>query len=472
MRTCVRPPGASYGAWMEQSTEEVLAELNRPRSVRVASSAVLAAKVGTAAAAIDRKRAKKRGTATDEPAHRKPGLVPLRDDGDLSVTAWQLLSVLARATALARQGRGRGLAEHWQILKYCSALGADQTGAMRLSRAGLLPEQAYRSMQARELGRAFGLAVAERAVRRRFPDRILSTVDAEPVLLAGFARAKGLPNLGARPRPDYFVEAWRPGAPSRLFGVTVNGNHQVAGKRTGTTDRTSYNQLARGSERAENFQLTDWNDVPCLLMSTELLAPDGITVHALRARGAGSLPPRPAAGRGSADERPRKANPPYANAVRVPASDGRVGRVQDGFAIPSEHAAWFGRVVAHVGAASQLALAGGGRHIAWYLTEDQGRKHYEIDTFAGSDSVRDAEYNFGAARYVGTDQVFRLGGVRVEAFSGMETSLFDLLTAHQVEEYRRQAYRRRRELQRSDGEQWQAVSFSDDGSVLAIRVVP
>nr|WNW40744.1 hypothetical protein RKE32_26185 [Streptomyces sp. Li-HN-5-13] len=328
-------------------------------------------------------------------------------------------------------------------------------------------------MQARELGRAFGLVVAERAVRERFPDRIVSTVDAEPVLLAGFARSgKGLPNLGARPRPDYFIEAWRPGAPSRLFAVTVNGNHQVATKRTGATDRTSYNQLARGAERAENFQLAAWNDVPCLLLSTELLATDGITVHALRARGEGLLPIRPATGRGSADERPRKHNPPYVNAVQVPPVEGRLGRVQDGFAIPAEYAAWFGRVVAHVGAASRLALAGGGKHIAWYLTEDQGRSHYDIDTFAGADSVHDAENRFGAVRYVGTDQVFRLGGLRVEAFSGMADRLYDLLKDQEVEEYRREAYRLRGQLPRGGDEHWSEVSFGDDGSVLAIRIVP
>ncbi|MEV4560790.1 hypothetical protein AB0K51_27855 [Kitasatospora sp. NPDC049285] len=461
---------------MEQTTEEVLAELNRPGSVRVASSAVLAAKVGTAAAAIDRaraRRAKSKGAAGEELARRKPGLVPLRGGGDLAITAWELLGVLARATALARQGRGRGIAEHWQILKYCAALGTDRLGTMRLSKGGQLPERSYRGMQARELGRAFGLAVAERAVRERFPDRIVSTVDAEPVLLAGFARSgKGLPNLGARPRPDYFIEAWRPGAPSQLFAVTVNGNHQVATKRTGATDRTSYNQLARGAERAENFQLAEWNDVPCLLLSTELLATDGITVHALRAPGGGLLPLRPAEGKGSADEPPRKRNPPYTNAVQVQPAEGRLGRVQDGFAIPAEYSAWFGRVVAHVGAASRLALAGGGRHIAWYLTEDQGSKHYDIDTFAGSHSIHDAESSFGDALYVGTDQVFRLGGLRVEAFSGMENSLYQLLAKHEVEEYRREAYRLRGELPSGGDEQWSAVSFGDDGSALAIRIVP
>ncbi len=128
--------------------------------------------------------------------------------------------------------------------------------------------------------------------------------------------------------------------------------------------------------------------------------------------------------------------------------------------------------MAHVGAASQLALAGVGKHIAWYLTEDQGRKHYETDTFAGSDSVHDAEHHFGATRYVGTDQVFRLGGVRVEAFSGLKADLFELLTAHQVEQYRRHAYELRGKLQRSGDEQWQAVSFGDGGSLLAIRIVP
>ncbi|MER5481341.1 hypothetical protein ABT026_30830, partial [Streptomyces sp. NPDC002734] len=107
------------------------------------------------------------------------------------------------ATTLARQGRGRGLAEHWQGLKYCQALATGPGWRhMALTDEGQSPELSYRAMQARELGRAFGLAVAERTVRNRFPDHMISTLDAEAILLAGFARSGPRPSRGARPRPD------------------------------------------------------------------------------------------------------------------------------------------------------------------------------------------------------------------------------------------------------------------------------
>ncbi|GAB2729552.1 hypothetical protein GCM10010442_58860 [Kitasatospora kifunensis] len=426
------------------------------------------------AAAIDRKR-KRAKNGGSEPPRRKAGLGPLphSDRGDLAATPWELLGVLARATTLARQGRGRGLAEQWQALKYCEALAPDAHGRLALTEEGLSPEQSYRAMQARELGRAFGLAVAERAVRNRFPDCLLSTVDAEAVLLAGFARSGPRPTLGARPRPDYFIEAWQPGEPSRVFAVTVNGNHQVATKRTSTADRSAFGQLARGAERAEHFHLVEWNATPCLLMSTELLAREGITINALQADGAGLLPTRPATGPKSADAVLSKRNPPYANSVKVPSAEGRAARIQDGFFIPPAHAAWFGQVLARVGAASQLAFAGAGPEIAQYLTDDQGQKHYKQRTFAGSSSVHDARHEFDSVTFVGTDQVFRLGGIRVEAFSGMKKDLYEHLVEGEIEAYRRRAYAQRDDIPSgTTAPKWGPVSFGDDGTVIALRILP
>ncbi|CQR65607.1 Hypothetical Protein sle_61520 [Streptomyces leeuwenhoekii] len=66
-------------------------------------------------------------------------------------------------------------------------------------------------------------------------------------------------------------------------------------------DRSACKQLARGSKRAEHFHLAEWNTTPCLLMSTELLALDGITVNAVQGPGEGLLPAKPAPGQGSAD---------------------------------------------------------------------------------------------------------------------------------------------------------------------------
>ncbi|MEU6555702.1 hypothetical protein ABZ915_36450 [Streptomyces sp. NPDC046915] len=442
--------------------------------VHIGSTATLVTDTDKAAAAIDRQRARKKKDEK-EPSSRKPELGPLRgaDRKDLVATPWALLGVFARATTLARQGRGRGLAEHWQGLKYCQALATGPGDHLALTDEGQSPELSYRAMQARELGRAFGLAVAERTVRNRYPDHMISTLDAEAVLLAGFARSGPRPSLGARPRPDFFIEAWRPGEPSRVFVVTVNGNHQKATKRTAKADRSAFKQLARGSERAEHFHLARWNSTPCLLMSTELLAPEGITVNALQAPGDGLLPVRPTAGRGSADAVLSERNPTYVGAVEVPAVAGRRERIQNGFLIPHKDLGWYGQLLARTGAAGQLAFAGAGTEIAQYLTDNQGHKHYKRQTFAGSSSIRDARHKIGPTVYVGTDQVFRLNRVRVEAFSGIAEELYELLVKGQVEEYRTRAYDLRGTYPTSTtAPLWGPVSFGADGSVMALRVLP
>ncbi|MFD5895926.1 hypothetical protein [Streptomyces sp. NPDC060366] len=457
---------------MSASMEEVLSRLSDPLPVHVNSSATLVTDTDKAAAAIDRRRAKKRGE--QEPSARKPGVIPLRDVDrqDLDITPWSLLGVFARATTLARHGRGRGLAEHWQCLKYCQALAAGSSGYLSLTDEGQSPELSYRAMQARELGRAFGLAVAERTIRSRFPDRLVSTLDAEAVLLAGFARSGPRPTLGARARPDFFVEAWRPGEPSQIFVVTVNGNHQIATKRTSKADRSVFKQLARGSERAEQFHLGRWNTTPCLLLSTELLAKEGVTVNALQAPGEGLLPTRPSEGRGNGDAVLTERNHTYAGAVKLPAADGRQERAQDGFLIPRKDLGWYGQLLARTGAAGQLAFAGASTEIAQYLTAKQGYKHYAQQTFAGSSSVRDARHKIGSTWYVGTDQVFRLNRRRVEAFSGMAEDLYELLVKGKLEAYRQRAYDLSNTFQTgTTAPQWGPVSFGDDGSVMALRAL-
>lgn len=277
---------------MDSTAFEVIERLSEPLAVQVNSSTALVEGMGKAAAAIDRERAKK-GFKKDVHGPRRPdlGQVPLPERVALQITPWDLLATFARATTLARQGRGRGLAEHWQGLKYCRAFAGDRHGSLRLTNEGKAPELSYRAMQARELGRAFGLAVAERVIRERFPDHLVSIVDAEIALLPGFARIKPAGTLGARPRPDFLLEVWRPGEGSRIFVVNVNGNHQAVTAKTSASSRTTYKQLARSSERVERFHLGRWNNTPAFLTSTEFLAAAGVTVHMLHA-GEGSSSPR------------------------------------------------------------------------------------------------------------------------------------------------------------------------------------
>ncbi|MFI7007543.1 hypothetical protein [Streptomyces sp. NPDC050145] len=457
---------------MSASTEQVLSRLSHRQRVHVNSTSTLVADVDKAAAAIDRRHARKH--AEQAPRERKPGVTPLRGDDqrDLVLSPWELLAAFARASTLARQGRGRGLAEHWQGLKYCQALSTGANGYLALTEEGQSPELSYRAMQARELGRAFGLAAAERTVQNRFPEHVVSTLDAEAVLLAAFARSGPRPSLGARPRPDFFIEAWHPGEPSHVFAVTVNGNHQVATKRTGKADRSAFQQLARGSERAEQFHLAEWNTTPCLLMSTELVASEGIAVNALQTPGEGLIPARPATGRTSADALLSERNPTYVGAVRRPRTPGRRDEVGDGFLIPRKDVGWYGQLLARTGAAGQLAFAGAGPEIAQYLTDRQGHKHYKLRTFAGSSSVRDARHKIGSTWFVGTDQVFRLNQTRVEAFSGMAEELYGLLVEGEVEAYRRRVYDLRGSLPSgTTAPDWGPASFGRDGTAMALRIL-
>ncbi|MGW2964600.1 hypothetical protein ACWDGI_39950 [Streptomyces sp. NPDC001220] len=102
---------------MSASAEEILTQLGHQRPVHINSTATLVTDTDKAAAAIDRQRARKQGEQEDNV--RKPGVIPLpgNDRRDLVISPWELFGVFARASTLARQGRGRGLAEHWQGLK-------------------------------------------------------------------------------------------------------------------------------------------------------------------------------------------------------------------------------------------------------------------------------------------------------------------------------------------------------------------
>ncbi|MBF9071897.1 hypothetical protein [Streptacidiphilus fuscans] len=452
-----------------------MAELAGTTRIHVHSTPQLVLDTDKAATSIDKERARK-AKSKDE-VFRKPLIEPLpgAERDDLRLTTWQALGTLARSSTLARHGQGRGLAEHWQSLKYCRAMTTPKDGHLHLSSSGESPEQFHRGNQARELGRAFGLALAERTVRLHHPDRLITTIDAEAALLPGFARSDKQPTLGAWPRPDYLIEAWKPDEPSIVYAVTVNGNHQVATPRTGKAQRTTFRQLARASERVEHLHIGSWNNTGCLLMSTELLAPAGITVHALRAPGSALLRNAHLDLQDGTDiDRRLKRSLKYVDTVRVPGPDTDPREHwHNAFLVPGKELGWFAQVLAAAGAAGQLAWAGAGREISRYLTAVQGRKRYQENTFAGAASVRDARHTIGGELYVGTDQVFRLDGQRVEAFSGISENLYKLLEAGKVEEYRRRAYESRDSWPGGTTTTgWGPTSFREDGTVMALRRVP
>ncbi|MDX2393473.1 MULTISPECIES: hypothetical protein [unclassified Streptomyces] len=60
-------------------------------------------------------------------------------------------------------------------------------------------------------------------------------------------------------------------------------------------------------------------------------------------------------------------------------------------------------------------------------------REFETFTHAGTGIVQDVTHTIHGKKFVGTDHVFRLNGVRVEAFSGLAEDLFDHLRDGRVE---------------------------------------
>ncbi|MFD8685723.1 hypothetical protein [Streptomyces sp. NPDC059651] len=458
---------------MARTARQTLNALSRATNVNVQSTAELAARVDSATAAADKKRREK----GQGPVRRKLELLPLprtECSQTIELTPWQVLHAVARGYVLAGQGMGRGLAEHWLSLKFCEALDANRAGSMDLTDKGRTPERWYKAMQARELAVGFGLAVAEHIVQQRYPDHVTSVVDTSTVLRAGWPLNVSQRNKSSRPRPDYLIEAWKPGKPSKITLVACRGNHQKPSKRGGRTRSTTVQQLVKGAELTEGMHIGPWNTTPCLMLSTELMGQGGIVVNALQTRGESLLPLRTPGAPGNADAEIRD-NPgiPYPNAIRIPARDGKRERNVDGFQVGESDLRWFGQLLARTGAANLTAMAGGGPQTANYLTTRQGRQHYAVPTFAATSSVDDADIEVGGTKFVGTDHVFRMGSVRIEAFSGMAEHLYELIKKGRVEEYRQAAFQSSTPQAPHGTGRWNGpISFHDDGTVMALSVLP
>jgi hypothetical protein len=268
----------THGECMARTARQILNALSRSTSVHIHSTTELAAHVDSAAAAIDKRRREK----GQEAARRKPELRPVaraEHGRSLELTPWQVLHAVARGYVLAGQGMGRGLAEHWLSLKFCEALDRNRAGSMDLTDKGRSSESWHKGMQARELAIGFGLAVAEHIVQQRYPDHIVSVVDTSTVLRAGWPLSVSQRKKTSRPRPDYLIEAWKPGEPSKVTFVACRGNHQKPSKRTGRTRSTTIQQLVNGAELTEGMQIGPWNTTPRLMLSTELMGQGGIVVN-------------------------------------------------------------------------------------------------------------------------------------------------------------------------------------------------
>lgn len=445
---------------------DVLKDLVQPSNISIHSSSALVGSVDDAAAEDDKAREEKE---LDQ-LRRKPELrpIPAKElDRTVQLTPWDVLHTLGQGIALSRRGASRGLAEHWGSLKYSQALAGSINSFMTLSAEGRETADYYKAIQSGELGTGFALTLARRLLSCRYPDHSVSIVPADTALRAGWAltsRDSGH-RSGYRYRPQFFAEIWKPGEAPRVLPIACKGNHSNAA--------ASHNQLASASAHVEAVHIGPWDETPALVFSTELPTDGVLTVHALQARGTG--------GRltGSMDDPDTRLDHPLEDAnifpgIQPPAEGKRKPESQLGFHVQPEHYAWFRQVLARTAAAGLTAFAGDGVTTAQYLTKRQGRRHFTDPTHAATDSVQDANQRLLDIDFVGTDHVFRLNRTRVEAFSGVASDLFRHLAKGRVEQYRTEIHAQRRTwpLLAWDSEWDGPVSVHQDGSVLAMRVLP
>ncbi|MFE5710132.1 hypothetical protein ACFQ7J_04780 [Streptomyces sp. NPDC056501] len=445
---------------------EVLRDLVQPSNIAVHSSPVLVGSVEEAASEDDKAREEKE---LDQ-LRRKSGLQPIPTkelDRTVQLTPWHVLHTLGQAIALSRRGASRGLAEHWGSLKYNQALAGGIDSFMTLSAEGRETADHYKAIQSGELGTGFALTLAQQLLSRRYPDHSVSIVPADTALRAGWAltsRDSGH-RSGYRYRPQFFAEIWKPGEPSRVIPIACKGNHSNAA--------ASHVQLASASAHVEAVHIGVWDETPVLVFSTELPTEGVLTVHVLQARGTGGRLTGSMDAPGTRlDHRIEDEN--IYPGIQLPTEGERTPEPQPGFHVQPERYAWFGQVLARTSAAGLTAFAGDGAATAQYLTKRQGQRHFTGLTHAATDSVQDANERLLDIDFVGTDHVFRLNRTRVEAFSGVAKDLFHHLAEGRVEQYRTEIHSRRRgwPLLAWDSEWDGPVSVHQDGSVLAMRVLP
>ncbi|MED7928060.1 hypothetical protein SMD20_27630 [Nonomuraea sp. LP-02] len=330
----------------------------------------------------------------------------------------------------------------------------------------------YKQLQSEELGQGFGLALAKHILTQRHPDRCVSIVSADVVLRAGWPkRPSGYPY-----QPHFFAEVWKPGEPSIVVPVATKGNHSHRG-------RYSSIQLVSCSAHVEAIHVGPRDQTPCLIFSTELPAEGPVMIYALHAQGKdGWLDSFPKGSLHSLDSIANNENflpgiQPTIKGDETPASE-------PGFHVPLRNYAWFQHVLARTVTAGVTAFAGDGDTTAHYLTSRQGSQRYSTGfAHAAIGSVQDAEHKLLDISFTGTDHVFRLNNKRVEAFSGVATNLFSLLSPRvadgklapgRVEQYREEVYSRRKSWpEQAWDDKWKGpVSIHEDGTVLAMRLLP
>ncbi len=447
---------------------DALKRLLEPSVVTFQSSSYLAGKVRKKAAKIDVDRRTKRQGIHD----RKPRLTPVSKNehkGEMSITPWELLHILGRATVLSGQGSSRALAQHWSCLKYITTLQSNYQGRMELSSDGKDPRYHRKSVQAEDLGIAFALAAALRIVQERHPDYRFEVVDADVALEVGWA-LKGSEvrsRENTRLRPDYFLVGLKAGEPARLVTVECKGSH-------GRAD-AQHVQLAKASAQVHAIVIGDPDkgaaSPPSLLMATALASNGGIEMRILDPKGDGVLT--------VPEEHASSLNGPVEQfnelaGIPTKTADGR-DDTRPGFYIPLQRSEWFSRVLARTSAAGLLAFVGDRATARELLTPRQQQRVGSVYTVPGTDALFDTGIMLGRLPFVGTDHVFRFGSQRMEAFSGMLLGLHQLLAKKDLQGFQvalpkvlAEWSERRREAEADWGG---VINMDTDGAVLGLRPI-
>lgn len=447
-----------------KAVTEILHELSDTSHVQVRSSTELAAHVSEAAEDEDEKRT---GNGQGKLRRRTDYRAVRNAPRSLTLTPWQIIHAIGLGAAAARQGAGRGLAEHWGSLRYIQALEGSQGDYLQLSSEGRDLLRFYKATQSGEIGTGFASLLAERLIRSRYPDHSVSVIPADVALKAGWT-LRSTSGTGARPeplqrRPHFFVEAWQPGQPSKVLLVSSKGTHSSV--------QQVHKQLSTASAHVDSVHIGPYGAVPYLLIGTEIPKKESLALHILEAPGTTVLSPSGETSEADLDLTLGQENR-VADVVRHAARERERERMTiPGFQVLPESFNWLSIVLARTEAATLTAFTGGGKPTAQYLTKEQGRRHFQHDVHANTDSLRDAGHRIHDIDFVGTDHIYRLNGTRVEAFSGLEKSLYMHLHHGRVNEYRREVHKLRDQWPGSStAKQWSAVSIRADGTVLAIRL--
>ena len=431
-----------------------------------------------AAAAEDDVKRKEKG---DLLLWRRSGFraVPALEHAAYRATPWEVLHTLARAVAVSQRGAGRGLAEHWACLKYTQAI-ADADGFLKLTAEGRAStSRNYKSLQSEELGTGLALTSARRLLQAQHPGYMVSFTPADVVLRAGFAllaedRAdkynprKRKPDAVGRRFPHfYFAELWQPGRPSLVTVISTRAHHGRSS--------ASHGQLLSAAVHTARLQVGPWDQVPALLVSTAFPPKAPVRVHLLQAQGNGGSLAASSRGETRLDHEARQRN--LITILEPPAEQQQRPGIEEltaGCHIYDTSREWFQQVLGRTAAAGLGAFAGHDATTHRFLVPRQRAERYAEYAHAATQSVHDASHELQGRTFVGTDHVFRLNHIRIEAFSGVDSDLFDDLSHGRIEQYRHKVYRQRHTSQLVfwDDEKWNGpVSIDADGTVLAIHVV-